>query len=345
MSFTTLELRGTKRSLYSKLAAIAREAYRNAYPPFSDFKVGVAALLWDGRVYLGVNSENPGLDLTIHGEMSAVNAAIADGAILEAEAAGLDQFSFIKAVAVVCERAFEAWPCGHCRDYLSGFGQTMDIIVPKQSGEVLWRPLSRILPHAPNARQLIDLTRSGRLVESAQWKDLFLTTLADWQGPSIKTQLPALGRKAAVDKHLLDLAKSAAIVSYAPYSKRPAGAAVLLYDNSIYVGARVENVGYTLSSQPEQSAIQAAIADGAARRAAAAGVRPDQFIKTIAYAPYGQPNTWPNGTSRQWLCEWGLKFDIIVEGANGEVFHRKLAQLLPGAFVPDVLSYWTQAQQ
>lgn len=139
----------------------------------------------------------------------------------------------------------------------------------------------------------------------------------------------------------MDLAVEASYFSYVPYTKRPVGAAALLYDDSVYIGSRVENVGYSLSIDAEQVAISAAIADGALKRAISAGIHQHDFIKYLAYAPLAWGG-WPTGSSLQCLCDFGTKFRIITEADSFTTRSRTVAQLLPNAFVPDVLSYWTK---
>ena len=330
-----LDIRKPKRELYQELAAIGEGTAVHAFAPYSDYQVGCAGLLWDGRVVVGVNTENTGIHLTVHGEMSVVNAAIAMGALDEAVEQGLDQYSFIKAVAVTPRRSFEAWPCGHCRDFLSGFGMLMDIIVRQQSGGVLYKPMNRVLPFAPPAQAAMDLTRSGSLMGLVSRQP---------SGMGVKRPSITSRRKSTAYAELLSHAVDASALSYAPYTKRPAGAAIRLFDDSVYVGARMENVGYTLSLDPELAAIGAAISDGALNRHIAAGGSPLTFLKAVAYAPVGQPNTWPSGSTRQALCDYGTGTDIVVADQQGAPNWKTLGVLLPGAFVPDVLSYWTAAK-
>lgn len=327
---TQLKLRRPKRVIYQELVEIALATALNAYPPFSDYRVGCAVLLWDGRVYCGVNTENPAIGLTIHGEMSAINAAITDGALVDAERAGLTAFDFIRAIAIIPLRSYEAWACGHCRDFIAGFGLDIDVVVRKTCGTAIWRRMDKLLPFASEPMTQIEDALSGRL--------LAIPTIAPPHRLSDVITLP-LGAQSR--KTLLALAKQAARYSYAPYSKRPAGAAVQLWDGRVYTGARVENVGYTLSSDPEQVAINAAIADGALDHAIRNNVPPSNFLRAVAYHVPGRVNSWPSGSSRQCLCDFGLDIDIIAEGADNQLDHHKLARLLPGAFVPDVLSYWT----
>lgn len=335
---TKINVKRPKRVVYQDLVALALQAAEHAYAPFSDYHVGCAALLWDGRVYLGVNTENPAIGLTVHGEMSAINAAITDGALLEAMKAGVDASSFIRAIAVIPKRSFEAWPCGHCRDFIAGFGLGMDIVVRRETGEAVWKQMRRLLPFASLPAQQIEDAASGELLvpqPSTTGPTPHIHRLSD----IIHLDVDAKGKWRG---SLLALAKQAARLSYAPYTKRPAGAAALLWNGSVYTGARVENVGYTLSNDPEQVAINAAIADGALENAIRQGLRPTQFLQAVAYFVPGRPNTWPSGSSRQCLCDFGTATQIIAENAEAELEYRTLGQLLPGAFVPDVLSYWTK---
>jgi cytidine deaminase len=141
---------------------------------------------------------------------------------------------------------------------------------------------------------------------------------------------------------LLRIARAAAALSYAPYSKRPAGAAVWLYDGTVLTGSRFENVGYTLSSDPEAEALGRAVSSGLLNEAVASRVKPTEFVRAIAYVVPGRPRAFPSGSSRQCMCDFGLNIDIIADGGEGvKPVVKTLGALLPGAFVPDVLSYWT----
>ena len=62
-----------------KLIAMAREASRNAYVPYSHFKVGAAILGEKGGIYTGCNVENASLGLTICAERNACTTMIAQG--------------------------------------------------------------------------------------------------------------------------------------------------------------------------------------------------------------------------------------------------------------------------
>lgn len=92
------------KELYKK----AKENLKNAYAPYSKFKVGAALLCRSGKVYGGVNIENSSFGATICAERSAVGNAITNG-----------ETEFLK-IAVASSQG-EAWPCGICRQVLFEF--------------------------------------------------------------------------------------------------------------------------------------------------------------------------------------------------------------------------------
>ena len=98
--------------LRQRLFRLARSAMKHAYAPYSNFQVGAALLLGDGRVFTGCNVENASYGLTICAERSAVFAAVAASA----------RKPEIVAVAVVNHRGVPCSPCGACRQVLAEFG-------------------------------------------------------------------------------------------------------------------------------------------------------------------------------------------------------------------------------
>lgn len=134
---------------YRGLIARAKEAAENAYRPYSQYNVGAAVLLWNGEIYVGCNVENAGYSQTVHAEEVAVCNAIANGALKRAEAEGLTQFNFIKAIAVYAPKGTDPWPCCNCRQFLSEFGFTMHVIgygAEGEQGPVLCKPLGKLIP-------------------------------------------------------------------------------------------------------------------------------------------------------------------------------------------------------
>ena len=94
------------------LLRLAQGALKHAYAPYSDFQVGAAILLKDGRTFTGCNVENASYGLTICAERNAIFAAVAAS----------KKKPEIIAVAVVNRRKVPCSPCGACRQVIAEFG-------------------------------------------------------------------------------------------------------------------------------------------------------------------------------------------------------------------------------
>jgi len=107
-------------------AAVA--AMKNAYSPYSRFKVGAAILSSKAEVFVGCNVENASYGMTNCAERTAIFSAIAaSGPKLE-----------IRAVAVVNNKNVPCSPCGACRQVIYEFGPDAVVFFqgahgPKQS--------------------------------------------------------------------------------------------------------------------------------------------------------------------------------------------------------------------
>lgn len=113
----------------------AREAMRNAWAPYSEFRVGAAIESADGRVFVGCNVESASYGLTICAERMALGAAVAAGA------------RSLRRVAVTTEVEPPAAPCGACRQLLAEFGLNLEVIAAGPSSERRWT-LAALLPDA-----------------------------------------------------------------------------------------------------------------------------------------------------------------------------------------------------
>jgi homotetrameric cytidine deaminase len=92
------------------LLRAADAAMRNAYAPYSQFKVGAALRSRSGAIYAAANVENAAYPQGQCAEASALGAMVAAGE------------TAITAVAVVAERKLHCPPCGGCRQRLAEFG-------------------------------------------------------------------------------------------------------------------------------------------------------------------------------------------------------------------------------
>jgi len=120
-----------------ELVALAAQARRHAYAPYSHFAVGAALLAQSGRVYSGTNVENASYGLAVCAERVAVWKAVA---------AGERAFT---AIAVVTENGVS--PCGACRQVLAEFAgdpRTLRLIVADAQGHRRTFTLAELLPEA-----------------------------------------------------------------------------------------------------------------------------------------------------------------------------------------------------
>jgi len=102
----------------------ARRAMRNAYAPFSHFKVGAAILTSKGDIFLGCNVENSSYGMTNCAERTAIFSAVAEkGPELE-----------ILAVAVTNAQGVPCSPCGACRQVIYEFGTEAVIFYQGKNG-------------------------------------------------------------------------------------------------------------------------------------------------------------------------------------------------------------------
>jgi len=125
----------------SELVRRAGEARRNAYAPYSNYRVGAALLAESGGVYTGVNVENAVYPTGTCAERTAIFKAVSEG-----------ERSFT-AIAVVTENG--GTPCGSCRQMLAEFGLDTLVIVADASGRVVTETTVReLLPQAFGAGDL-----------------------------------------------------------------------------------------------------------------------------------------------------------------------------------------------
>jgi cytidine deaminase len=111
-----------------RLLGAAEKAMKNAYAPFSKFRVGAAILTSNDDIFVGCNVENSSYGMTNCAERTAIFSAVAaKGPKLE-----------IVAVAVANAQGVACSPCGACRQVIYEFGPDAVIFYqgkdgPKQS--------------------------------------------------------------------------------------------------------------------------------------------------------------------------------------------------------------------
>ena len=114
------------------LRTAAQAAMTLAYAPYSEFAVGAAALVDDGRIVVGCNVENASYGLTLCAECGVVSALSVSGG------------GRLLALACVDAAGAALMPCGRCRQLLFEHGGA-HMLIDHASGPL---PLSDLLPHA-----------------------------------------------------------------------------------------------------------------------------------------------------------------------------------------------------
>lgn len=123
---------------WDELRQHANDAMKRAYAPYSNFPVGVAALVDDGRIVSGCNVENASYGVGLCAECGLVSALLMSGGG--------------KLVAFTCVdgNGEVLMPCGRCRQLLyehSAPGMILETV----SG---FRTIDQVLPDAFGPREL-----------------------------------------------------------------------------------------------------------------------------------------------------------------------------------------------
>lgn len=100
-----------------ELIELAKQAMKQAYAPYSHFKVGAALITDTGHIYTGCNIENASYGATNCAERTAIFKAISEGE------------RHIQKIAIVSDAGKPPAPCGICRQVLSEFMDSDGIVI------------------------------------------------------------------------------------------------------------------------------------------------------------------------------------------------------------------------
>uniref|UniRef100_A0A8C2WKC6 Cytidine deaminase n=1 Tax=Cyclopterus lumpus TaxID=8103 RepID=A0A8C2WKC6_CYCLU len=128
-------------------------------------------------------------------------------------------------------------------------------------------------------------------------------------------------------KKLIQQSQEAKQAAYCPYSKFRVGAALLTLDDCVITGCNVENACYNLGICAERNAISKAVSQGyrSFKAIAIASDLEEQFIS-------------PCGGCRQFIREFGSKWDVYLSKPDGSYLKMSVDELLPVSFGPEDLS-------
>ena len=120
----------------AKLIELAINARKNAYAPYSKFKVGAALESSDGKVFTGCNVENASFGATCCAERTALVKAVSEGV------------TKFKQIAIAGNTNSPLAPCGICRQMLAEFAPKLKVIMASTNGKTRTTSLDRLLPLA-----------------------------------------------------------------------------------------------------------------------------------------------------------------------------------------------------
>ena len=125
----------TNGKVRKQLLEAARRAMKNAYAPYSKFKVGAALLTTTGKLFVGCNVENASYGMSNCAERTTIFSAVAQlGPRME-----------ILAIAVVNNQGAPCSPCGACRQVIYEFGPKAVVYFLGSSGAKKL-PITDLLP-------------------------------------------------------------------------------------------------------------------------------------------------------------------------------------------------------
>lgn len=133
---------------------------------------------------------------------------------------------------------------------------------------------------------------------------------------------------------LLEFAKEARTMAYAPYSHFKVGAALLTAAGRVFKGCNIENAAYTPANCAERTAFFKAVSEGEREFTAIAivGGQEEQEEEKLTFCA-------PCGVCRQVMMEFcdPKEFQIILGDGKGKIQIYRLEELFPMGFGPDNL--------
>ena len=114
----------------------AAKVRAHAHVPYSHFRVGVALLAEDGKIYAGANVENAAYPVGACAEASAISAMASNGA------------RRIKTIVVIGTGAEPVTPCGGCRQRIREFAgpETRIVCFGSESEKSSTYTMDQLLP-------------------------------------------------------------------------------------------------------------------------------------------------------------------------------------------------------
>jgi cytidine deaminase len=125
-----------------ELHELAEQALRQAYAPYSRFRVGAALRSASGALYSGCNVENAAFPLGSCAERAAISAAV------RAEGPALRILEIAVLARAEHDRLQPAAPCGACRQLIMELGRDAAVLFTGADGKPQRWSIAELLPAA-----------------------------------------------------------------------------------------------------------------------------------------------------------------------------------------------------
>ncbi len=122
-----------------------KKLIKNAYAPYSNYRVAACVTMQDNKKFYGVNVENASYGATICAERNAINSAIA---------AGYEKGEFAS-LTVMVESSKTAFPCFLCRQTIVEFFDPFCDLILLADGDKKQYKMSDIIVHPFTKKDLL----------------------------------------------------------------------------------------------------------------------------------------------------------------------------------------------
>jgi cytidine deaminase len=150
----------------NELIEAANSALKNAYSPYSKFRVGAAIRSNEGKIFTGCNIENASYSLAVCAERVALFKAVSEG------------YKTFDSIAICSSGVKPAFPCGACRQVLMEFNPDLRIYLDQVPTNY---QLSDLISH-PFSRDQMILSESDKKVIGTRYLELLCAKTQENQG-------------------------------------------------------------------------------------------------------------------------------------------------------------------
>jgi cytidine deaminase len=145
------------QSIINELFEKAEHAAKEAYVPYSNFRVGAAILTDDGTIYTGNNIENRNYRFTACAEEVALKKAVSEG-----------KRSFLMLVMTALDSPVPLGPCGACRHmYIEFMSPDAPVYFKGRDSKIVQAKLGDMLPYDYFNSEVAEILRGRNLQEAA----------------------------------------------------------------------------------------------------------------------------------------------------------------------------------